>query len=115
MALLISLGILIIGAVGYFSLSRDSWAFYAFAHLGALGVMGIFGSIAGLLAKKKNRNYLKAFLLGSLLPFFCGVAAVLIFFWGVDGRLYCGGSVSLAAAVLIVIGYVLSRKKTAVG
>jgi len=110
--LLLSLSSLVVGSVGYFSLQRDLWIFYFFAHLGALGVMGLFGSAAGILARKKLRSYWTAFWLGFLLPIISGIVAVLLFLWVVNGHLYCGGSVSLLVAVPVVIFYLLAKKKT---
>lgn len=109
---LISLGGLVIGSIGYFVLSRDLWVFYFFAHLGALGVMGLFGSLAGTLADRKSRSFWTAFVLGAVFPIVAGIVAVLVFLWGVSGQLYCGGSVSLVAAVLVTLFYLLVSKKT---
>jgi len=71
--LLVSLCLLIIGCIGYSSLSRGLITFYVFAHLGALGLLGLFGIAAGALARKKFRNYWTAFLLGSLFPIILGI------------------------------------------
>ena len=109
---LAALGLLVIGSIGYFVLSRDLWGFYFFAHLGALGVMGLSGSVAGALAQRKSRSFWRAFALGAILPIIAGIVAVLIFLWGVNGRLFCGGSVSLAIAVLVALYYLLVSKKT---
>ena len=109
---LLSLGSLIVGSVGYFSLQSDLWIFYFFAHLGALGIMGLFGGAAGSLARKKHRSYWQAFSLGFLLPIISGIVAVLIFLLVVSGRLHCGGSVSLVVAIVTVIFYLLAKKKT---
>ncbi len=108
---LISLSCLLVGSVGYFLLSRDVWIFYLFAHLGALGVMGLSGVAAGVLARKKHRGYWTAFSLGFLLPIILGIVAVLIFWLGEDGKLYCGGSVSLVVAILVIVFYLLAKKK----
>ena len=110
--LLVSLGLLIIGCIGYFSSPRGLLIFYVFAHLGALGLLGLFGSAAGVLARKKLRGYWTAFLLGSLLPIILGIVAVLAFWLGEEGHLYCGGSVSLAVATLVAVFYLLAKKKT---
>jgi len=109
--LLVSLGILIIGCIGYFSSPRGLPVFYVFAHLGALGLMGLFGIAAGVLARKKRRGYWTAFSLGSLLPIISGIAAVLVFWLGEEGNLYCGGSVSLAVAILVAVFYLLAKEK----
>ena len=110
--LLVSLSLLIVGCIGYFSSPRGLLVFYVFAHLGALGLMGLFGGAAGVLAKKKRRGYWTAFSLGSLLPIISGIAAVFAFWLGKEGHLYCGGSVSLAVATLVAVFYLLAKKKT---
>lgn len=110
-ALLLSLFALIIGCIGYFSIPRGHPIFYISAHMGALGLLGVIGWSSGLLAKKKGRNFSTAFFLGSLLPIAAGIIAVAIFLI-IQGRLYCGGSVSLAAALLVVLVYALISRKT---
>ncbi len=110
--LLVSLGFLIVGCIGYFSSPRGLPIFYVFAHLGALGLLGLFGSVAGVLGRKKRRSYWTAFLLGSLFPIISGIAAVLVFWLGEEGHLYCGGSVSLAVATLVAVFYLLAKKRT---
>lgn len=109
--LLLSLACLIIGTAGYFTLPRGVWAFYVSAHLGALGVMGLFGVAAGALAVKKGRDFWPAFYLGSALPILAGIMAVVVFLLGEEGRLYCGGSVCLLAAALVVLVYALVKAK----
>jgi len=110
-ALVFSLVTLVLGIIGYFLINRDYWIFYLFAHLGAFGVMGLFGCLVGFLAKRKNRRYWTAFVLGSLLPIFLGLLAVLLFYVKQDGNLYCGGAVSLLVAILVAISYLLLKKK----
>ena len=109
--LLSSLFILIIGCIGYFSLPHGLTIFYIFAHLGAVGLLGLIGGAVGILARKKGRAYSTAFFLGSLLPIITGLVAVVIFIL-VRGHLYCGGSVSLAVAVLVLLIYALTGKKS---
>ena len=108
---LTSLGLLVVGSIGYFILPRDLWVFYFFAHLGALGVMGLSGSAAGALAHRKSRSFWRAYSLGAILPIIAGIVAVLIFLLGANGQLFCGGSVSLATAVLIALYYLLVNKR----
>jgi hypothetical protein len=108
---IISLIAFIISILSYFLLSRDFWMFYLFAHIGAMGVMGLFGCLVGYLANKKQRDYWTAFLLGSILPIVLGLLAVLYFYIKQDGVLYCGGSVSLLVALLVVLSYLIVRKK----
>ncbi len=109
--LLLSVAFVVVGTIGYFSLNRDAWVFYALAHLGALGVMGLFGSAAGFLAGKKSRSYWTAFLLGSLLPIVAGITAVFAFWIPEGGHLYCGGVVCLAVGIVVVVTYSLVMKK----
>ena len=101
-AVWVSLAALVIGAAGWLLLDRGPWVFYLFAHLGALGIMGLFGAATGELARRKQRAWWPAFLLGSLLPAAMGIGAVLLLWLGKDGHLYCGGSVCLAVAILNV-------------
>jgi len=108
---LLSLVILIIGCIGYFSLPRGP-IFYIFAHLGALGLLGLIGSAVGVMARKKGRSYWTAFFLGSLLPIAAGIVAVVLFELR-TGHLYCGGAVSLMLAILVAIFYVLIKKRVA--
>ena len=110
--LLFSFSLLIVGSAGYFSVPRDFWMFYVFAHLGALGVIGLLASSAGALARKKRRGYWRAFSLVTVLSIISGIVAVLILLLGEEAHLYCGGSVSLAFAILIIIFYSLAKKKT---
>ena len=105
--LILSLIILIIGCVGYFSLPRGLSIFYIFAHLGALGLLGLIGGAAGILAIKKRRSFWVAFFLGSLLPIFSGIIAVIM----AGDSVSCGGSISLAVAVLVAASYLFSKKK----
>jgi hypothetical protein len=106
-----SLVILIIGCIGYFGLPRGTLIFYIFAHLGALGLLGLIGGAAGILARRKGRSYSTAFFLGSVLPVAAGLVAVVLFAVLVGGRISCGGSVSLATALIVVASYSLMSRK----
>jgi len=102
---LLFLGLLIIGVIGYFAL-RNLGINNVFAHIGGLGIIGLLGSLAGIIAKKKGYGYWKAFLFGLFLPILIGVIAVLL-----PQTFSCGGSPSLAAALLIIIIYSLIKRK----
>lgn len=104
-----SLGGLIVGTTGYFTLDRSAWLFYIFAHTGAVGVMGLLGVAAAKIAIRKNRNHGTAFLLGFLFPIAGGILAVLLCLLPENGRLYCGGSISLLLAILVLVYYALAR------
>ena len=106
--LILSVVILVIGLTGYLLLPSGFLLTYAFAHLGALGLLGLFGGAAGFLAIKKRRSFWIAFSLVSLLPIFSGIIAVAI----AGDSITCGGSFSLAIAVLMTATYAPSRKKT---
>jgi peptidoglycan/LPS O-acetylase OafA/YrhL len=109
---LISLVLVIIGTVGFFTL-RGHWAFYPLAHAGALGVLGLLGALAGLIAEKKGYDFRKAFLVGLLVPVALGVIAVFaVKIIGGEGTpFYCGGSVCLAAAIILIIIYSLVKAR----
>jgi hypothetical protein len=109
-AFYLSLGLLALGAAGYFLTERGLPVFYISAHMGALGLLGLFGSLAGVLANKKRHNYWVAFWLGTLLPLLAGWIGVLVFLLGKDKQFYCGGSVSLVVAFLIIFFYLLVKK-----
>jgi hypothetical protein len=106
--LLVSLSVLIAGCVGYFSLPRGLLIFYLFAHLGALGLLGLIGGAVGILARRKRRGYWTAFSLGSLLPIASGAIAVTM----TGDQVSCGGSVSLMVSALVVVFYLLAKKRT---
>jgi hypothetical protein len=97
--LLISIATLIICSVGYFSIDGH-WVEYVFAHLGGLSIIGLFGCCAGAISNKKGYGYWMAFILVMFLPLFIGTLAVLLF-----KPVSCGGSLSLAVAILIVTIY----------
>jgi hypothetical protein len=107
---LIFLGMLIIGAGGYFLVPRDLWLFYVFAHVGAIGILGLLASVAGIIALRKNRNRNRAFKFGFLVSIIIGVFAVLVLFIIQNGRLYCGGSVCLGVSILIIGFYSFIHK-----
>ena len=103
--LLIFIVLFIIGLVGYFS-TESHWIEFTFAHLGGLGILGVLGSFAGLIAKKKGFIYLKALSLGIILPILLGTIPVFLF-----KPIPCGGSVSLAVSVLIVLYYSIAKRR----
>lgn len=100
---LLFLLVLIISIVFYFS-SDIHWLEITFAHLGAFGIVGLLGCCSGLIAMKKGYGYWKAFLIGIFFPIIFGFGAVLLLQLG-----SCGGSVSLAVAILILVTYSMLR------
>ena len=100
---LLFLLLLIISILLYFS-TDIHWVEITFAHLGAIGIIGLLSCGAGLIAMKKGYGYWKAFLIGIFAPVILGFGAVLLIQPG-----SCGGSVSLAVAILTLVTYSLLR------
>jgi membrane associated rhomboid family serine protease len=104
--LILFLLVLIISIVGYFG-SDSQWLDYTFAHLGGSSIVGLLGYCAGIVAMNKGYGFWKAFLIGFFIPIILGFIAVFIV-----QQMTCGGTVSLAAAVFLLITYsVLKRKR----
>jgi hypothetical protein len=108
--LLISTIAFIFGLIGYFAFFNQ-WIRYIFAHVGALGIISFFAWLAGNIAAKKGLNVKRAVLLGFFPPVILGIIAVYIVGPPKEGVIpsSCGGIVSLAVALTIVIIY-LARK-----
>lgn len=102
-------GILMASVIGYLTM-RQLWIGFIFAHLGGLSIVGLFACLAGVLARRKNYSYRKAFFIGLCLPVILGFAGVLVIF-PPNPDLACGGSASLGASLLIVLFYAALRKK----
>jgi hypothetical protein len=109
---LLFLGLLSISFIGYFAL-RELWIGFIFAHVAGLGIMGFYGCLAGAIAKKKGYSYGRAFQIGFFLPIILGgISAFLFVPSGQRGLpLTCGGWVSLATGVVVVISYSFVKKK----
>jgi hypothetical protein len=107
---LIFLGLLSVGFVGFFAL-RTSWIGLFFAHTAALGIMGFYGSLAGAIARSKGYRYWRAFQIGFFLPIILGAISAFIFVPEGNLPLTCGGWVSLAAGIVIVLFCSLIKKK----
>ncbi|MEZ5357490.1 MAG: hypothetical protein R3F48_01575 [Candidatus Zixiibacteriota bacterium] len=87
--------------------SRNAIALYVLAHVGALGAIGLFAWGAGLVAGNKGRGFYPVFILACLLPIIAGICAVLL----TGDSVTCGGSISLATAVLTLALITFIRKK----
>jgi hypothetical protein len=101
--------VLVIGIIGYFSF-RNTLTGYIFAHVGGLGILGLLAGLSGIIARKKNYSYHNTFLFSFFLPILLGLVVVGIVFLS-QGIVYCGGGVSLAVAVIILISILLFRKR----
>jgi hypothetical protein len=106
------LGLLSASFIGFFAL-RTHWVGLIFAHTAALSILGFFGSSAGSIAKKKGYHFWAAFRLGFFLPLILGIFAAFLFVPEDRSHLplTCGGWVSLATGLVIVIVYTFLRKK----
>jgi len=109
---LVFLGLLSISFVGYFAL-REHWIGFIFGHTAALSIMGFYGCLAGAIAKKKGYSYGRAFQIGFFIPIILGgISAFLFVPLGERSLpLTCGGWVSLAAGIVVVISYLFVKKK----
>jgi hypothetical protein len=109
---LLFLGLLSISFIGYFAL-RELWIALIFAHVAALSIMGFYGCLAGAIARKKGYSNGRAFQTGFFLPIVLGaISAFLLVPSGQRGLpLTCGGWVSLATGIVVVISYSLVKKK----
>jgi hypothetical protein len=93
---------IILGFSG-FLISGHGLAGYVFAHAGGLGILGLFGSLSGHLARKKGYGYWPAYFWGFAFPAIIGIISVVVVHSLGGGG--CGGIVSLAAGIVIVIFY----------
>jgi len=98
-----------ISIVGYLTVDNRSTE-YVFAHLGGVSVVGLLACGAAAAAMRRGYRYWKVFWLALLIPMALGVVAAVLF-----QPISCGGSVSLAAAVLAVITCVLIRPRSPIG
>lgn len=109
---LLLLGMLSIGFVGYFAM-QNIWPSIIFAHTAALGIMGFYGCLTGAIAKKKGYYYWMAFRLGFFIPIILGGISAFLFIPKEERglALTCGGWVSLATGIVVVLFFLFIRKK----
>jgi len=109
---LLFLGLLSISFVAYFAL-RELWIGFIFGHTAALSIMGFYGCLAAAIAKKKGYSYWRAFQIGFFLPIILGGISAFLFVPESERGLplTCGGWVSLAAGIVVVIAYSLIKKR----
>ncbi|MFH0761123.1 MAG: hypothetical protein V2A67_06435 [Bacteroidota bacterium] len=105
---ILAIGSIVFGLVGYLAF-RDLWIHYVFAHIGGLGVMALLGCWAGTIAIRKGYSYWSAFLTGLVPPIVLGILAVCLI--DASGGRGCGGVVSISASIIVVILYMLARRK----
>ncbi len=109
--LLLAIGVIILGFLGYV-FSGHSPAGYFFSHAGGLGILGLFGSLSGSLARKKGYGYWPAYFWGFAFPAIVGIISVVVVHsLGGSG---CGGIVSLATALVVIVVYALIKRRTGI-
>jgi hypothetical protein len=114
--LLISLVLFVGGfAAGY--LLPSSSASFVLYHIGGLGAVGLLATLSGVVALRKGYAFWRVFLTSILLAILLGIsAAFLVPPSNMETRpAACGGSVSLAVGVLILIIMVFVKKKVVGG
>ena len=106
------LGLLSVSFIGYFAF-RTLWIGFIFGHIAALSIMGFYGCLAGTIAKKKGYSYGRAFQIGFFLPIILGGISAFLFVPSGERSLplTCGGWVSLAAGIIVVIFYSFMKKR----
>jgi hypothetical protein len=109
---LLFLGVLSISFVGYFAL-RELWIGVVMGHTAALSIMGFYGCLAGAIAKKKGRSYRRAFQIGFFLPIILGGISAFLLAPLEEGIVACGGWISLATGIVVVISYLFIKRKDA--
>jgi uncharacterized membrane protein len=78
--------------------------------MGGLAIVGLLACLAGFIAKKKRRNYKRAFVLSVVVPVILGGVSVVLAY-ALAGIVYCGGGVILAAALIMITVYSCLMKK----
>jgi hypothetical protein len=103
---------MIIGFAGGYGL-WDGWMSFALYHIGGLGASSLLACMAGTIAAKKGRGYWRAFTLALSLPILLGVIAAYLVTPATDGGrpAACGGSVSLAVALIFIVAWTFVKRK----
>lgn len=109
---LVLLAMLILSTIGHY-VFQDRLAQFIVHHVGGLAVVGLLASLASFIAKKKGRDYRRAFALSVALPYTLGAIAVIVVYFSAH-IVYCGGGIILAAALAMIITYSCLRKKKGV-
>lgn len=104
------LGFLAISILVHFLLNNH-WTIIITNHLGGLGIIGLLACLTRFIAKRKAYNYTKVFRLSFFLPIIFGLIAAIIISIKIN-FFYCGGGISLLTSLLIVLAYLIIRKKS---
>ena len=109
---LVFLGLLSISFLGTFAF-WGHWIGSVFAHFAAISIMGFYGCLTGTLAIRKGRRYWKAFKIGFFVPIILGVISGFLLGPEEGSKLpfTCGGWISLATGIVIVLFYISISKR----
>ena len=106
-----SLGLIIIGFAGGYAL-RDGWVSFTLYHIGGLGAVSLLACVTGTIANKKGYGYWRAFSYALSLPILLGVIGAYLVPPGDGGRpAACGGSVSLAVALIFIVAWAFVKRR----
>lgn len=106
------LGILSAGFLGFF-LFRGTWLGLIFGHLDGLAIMGFYGGLTEVIAIKKGYKYFFGFKIGLIIPIVLGITSAFLLAPYAGGNLFitCGGWTALGSGLMIVIVFLLIKKK----
>ncbi|MFC1619341.1 hypothetical protein ACFL45_05290 [Candidatus Neomarinimicrobiota bacterium] len=109
---LIFLGVLSISFLGFFAF-RGLWIGFIFGHTAALSIMGFYACLTGAIAQRKGFGYRRAFRTGFFVPIIVGAVSAFILTPTVDGivPMTCGGWAALGTGVIVVIAYLIIKRK----
>jgi uncharacterized membrane protein YjjP (DUF1212 family) len=109
---LIFLGVLSLSFIGYF-VFRGSWIGFIFGHTAALSIMVFYACLTGAIARWKGFNYRRAFQAGFFIPIFAGAISAFALPPTTSGiiPMTCGGWAVLGTGVIIVIAYLIMKRK----
>lgn len=108
----ISLALLVIGFAGGYTLKDPKISFILY-HIGGFGALGLLACIAGLFSSKKGYGFWLALSITLSISILLGmIAAYLVTPTGDGDRpAACGGSVSLAVALVFIIVWAFMKRK----
>lgn len=107
------LGILSLSFIGFF-IFRGSWIGLVFGHTAALSIMVFYAALSGTIARWKGFNVRRAFQAGLIIPIIAGVISAFTLPPTTGGLIpmTCGGWIALGTGILIIIVYLIMRRKS---
>jgi hypothetical protein len=110
-----SAGLIVIGFGGGLLL-RGGWPSFVLYHIGGLGSVGLLACASAAIARSKGYGFWRAWLLALLLPILAGLIAAYLVPPGEHERrpAVCGGSVSLAMGLILIVNWIIMGRKRGV-